>query len=324
MKTHAVQIHEFGAPEVLRYEEVELPEPGSGEVRLLQTAIGVNFLDVYFRKGDFSGIPLPFTPGHEGVGVVEAIGEGVTAVQVGDRVAYQLVSGSYTHHRNIHAERLVPLPAEIDEVQASAMMLKGMTAEYLVRQTYPVKPGDTILIHAVAGGVGLILSQWAKHLGATVIRTVSSEVKADFVKGYGCDYPIVYTKEDFAERVKLITDGAGVPVVYDGVGQATFLKSLDCLQMGGQMVLFGWSSGKVPPFDLHSLNAKSLSVTNPGLQHYTATRQALLNSAAALFDVVSQGIVKIEVNHAYALEQAIQAHHDLEGRKTTGSIALIP
>jgi NADPH2:quinone reductase len=324
MKTYAVQIHEFGSPDVLRYEQVELPEPDFGEVRLRQTAIGVNFLDVYVRKGDFPDKPLPFIPGYEGAGIVEAIGEGVTDVQVGDRVAYQLVGGSYAHHRNIRAERLVSLPAEIDDIQASAMMLKGMTAEYLVRRTYPVKAGDTILIHAVAGGVGLILAQWAKHLGATIIGTVSSEEKADFVRKYGCDHPIVYTKEDFVEQVKMITKGEGVPVVFDGVGQTTFQKSLDCLKVRGQMVLFGWSSGKVPPFDLHRLNAKSLSVTNPGVQHYTATRQELLESAKALFQAVAQSAVRVDVNHTYPLEQATQAHHDLEGRKTIGSIALVP
>jgi NADPH2:quinone reductase len=193
-----------------------------------------------------------------------------------------------------------------------------------VRRTYPIKTGDIILIHAIAGGVGLLLSQWAKHLGAKVIGTVSSQRKAAFVKGYGCDHPIVYTQEEFVKQVKLITDGEGVAVVYDGVGQATFLQSLECIKVRGEMVLFGWSSGKVTPFDLHSLNAKSLSVTNPALQHYTATRQELLESAKALFDVVSQGVIKIEISHTYALEQAIQAHQDLEERKTTGSIILIP
>jgi NADPH2:quinone reductase len=271
--TKAIQIHEHGGPEVLRYEAVEIRKPGSGEVLLRQTAVGVNFLDVYFRKGDYSVKQLPFIPGHEGVGLVEAIGEGVTAVNVGDRVAYQLVIGGYATQRIVPAERLVRLPETISDEQAAAMMLKGMTAEYLVRRTYPVKAGDTILIHAAAGGVGLILTQWAKHLGATVIGTVGNEEKAERIRAHGCDYPIIYTQDDFVERVKEITNGSGVPVVYDGVGQATFMKSLDCLKVRGQIVIFGWSSGKVPPLDVHCLNSKSLSVTNPSVGHYTATRE---------------------------------------------------
>ncbi|MBW4449091.1 MAG: quinone oxidoreductase [Spirirestis rafaelensis WJT71-NPBG6] len=321
---HAIQIHEYGGPEVLRYEEVDITEPGPGQVRLRQTAAGVNFSDIYFREGDLKIQQFPFILGHEGAGVVEAVGEGVTDVKVGDRVAHQLVTGAYASQQIIPADRLVQLPETISDEQGASMMLKGMTAEYLVRRTYPIKPGDTILVHAAAGGVGLILIQWAKHLGATVIGTVSSEAKAELVKAHGCDYPIVYTQEDFVERVREITGGEGVPVVYDGVGKATFIKSLECLKVRGQMVIFGWSSGKVPPFDLHSLIDKSLSVTNPGLHHYTATRQELLESANTLFDVVNNGKVKIEVNHRYPLSQAVQAHIDLQARKTTGSIVLIP
>lgn len=321
--THAIRIYEHGGPEVLRYEEVDVSQPGLGEVRLKQTAAGVNFLDVYFRKGDVTVQQFPFIPGHEGAGTVEAVGEGVTDVKVGDRVAYQLVIGGYTNQRIIPSERLVPLPETISDEQAAAMMLKGMTAEYLVRRVYPVKADDTVLIHAAAGGVGLILTQWAKHLGATVIGTVSSEAKADLVKAHGCDYPIIYTQENFVERVSEITNGEGVPVVYDGVGRVTFMKSLECLKVKGQMIIFGWSSGKVPPLDVHLLNSKSLSVTNPGIQHYTSTRQELLESAKALFGVVSSSAVKIEVNHRYPLSNAAQAHTDLEERKTSGSIVLL-
>ncbi len=320
----AIQIHEYGEPEVLRYEAVEIRKLNPDEVLLRHTGVGVNFLDVYFRRGDYTVEQLPFIPGHEGAGIVEAIGEGVTAVNVGDRVAYQLVIGGYATHRIIPAERLVRLPETISDELAAAMMLKGMTAEYLLRRTYRVKANDTILIHAAAGGVGLILTQWAKHLGATVIGTVSNEEKAERIRAHGCDYPIIYTQDDFVERVKEITNSEGVPVVYDGVGQATFMKSLSCLKVRGQMVIFGWSSGKVPPLDVHRLNSKSLSVTNPSVGHYTATREELLESAEALFDVVSRGVVNIEVNHRYLLSDAAQAHVDLENRKTTGSIVLLP
>lgn len=319
-----IRVHEHGGPEVLRYENVEIVKPGPGEVRLRQTAVGLNFLDVYFRKGDITVKDMPFVPGHEGAGVVEAVGEGVTDSMVGQRVAYQLVMGSYAEERIISASRLVPLPDSISDEQGAAMMLKGMTAEYLVRRTYPVKPGETILIHAAAGGVGLILCQWAKHLGATVIGTVSTPKKAELVKAHGCDYPILYQEEDLVARVKDITGGEGVPVVYDGVGQATFMKSLDCLKPRGLMVLFGWSSGKVEPLNVHMLNAKSLSVTNPNLATYTASRTELLESAKALFDVVGSGAVKIEVNQRYPLKDAAQAHADLESRRTTGSTLLVP
>lgn len=320
----AIRVHGCGGPEVLHYEKIDLQKPSAGEILLRQTAIGVNFLDVYFRRGELPIDQFPFTPGHEGAGVVEAVGEGVTKVKVGDRVAYQLVIGGYATHRMVPANRVVRLPDSISDEQAAAMMLKGMTAEYLVRRTYPVKSGDTVLIHAAAGGVGLLLIQWAKHLGATVIGTVSSQKKADFIKHYGCDYPIVYTQADFVEQVKDITKNEGVSVVYDGVGKDTFIQSLDCLKVKGQMILFGWSSGKVPPFDVHSLNAKSLSVANPSVGHYTASREDLLESATALFDVVARGVVKIEVNHRYSLDNAAQAHADLEARKTTGSIVLLP
>lgn len=319
-----IQVHNFGNPEVLRYENVSIGKPGKGEVRLRQTAVGLNFLDVYFRKGDFTIDELPFVPGHEGAGVIEEIGEGVTNFQVGQRVAYQLVMGSYAEMRIIPVDRLVPLPDWLGNEDAAALMLKGMTAEYLVRRVYPVKAGDFILIHAVAGGVGSILCQWAKHLGATVIGTVSTVEKAELVKTLGCDFPILYKEEDFVARVKDITNGEGVPVVYDGVGKSTFLKSLDCLKSRGLMVIFGWSSGKVEPFDIHLLNARSLSIANPNLGAYTSNRTELLESANALFDVVGSGAIKVKVNHKYLLKDAAQAHTDLESRKTTGSTLLIP
>lgn len=325
MKTKAIRIHEYGDASVLRWEEVELGPPGPGEAQLRHEAVGLNFIDVYHRTGLYPVGALPSGLGMEAAGVVEAVGEGVTEVAVGDRVAYAGGPlGAYARRRNIPAARLVKLPEAIGFEQAAAMMLQGMTAEYLLRRLYPVKAGETILIHAAAGGVGTIACQWAKHLGATVIGTVGSEEKAERARAHGCDYPIVYTREDFVQRVKEITDGRGVPVVYDSVGQATFLRSLDCLQRRGLMVSFGQSSGAVPPIDIGILNQKgSLFLTRPNLAGYTATREELVASANALFEVVASGAVKIEVNQRFPLAEAAEAHRALEARKTTGSTILM-
>lgn len=317
----AIRIHQQGGPEQMRWEDVEVPAPGAGEALIRHTAIGLNFIDVYHRTGLYPLPQLPSSIGLEGAGVVEAIGTGVTEVKVGDRVAYAGGPvGAYCERRVIPAGRLVPLPEAISDRQAAAMMLQGMTVQYLLRSTYRVKAGDTILFHAAAGGVGLIACQWAKHLGATVIGTVGSAAKGDLAKAHGADHVIDYTKEDFVARVKELTGGKGVPVVYDSVGKDTFFKSLDCLQMRGMMVSFGQSSGSVPAFDPGLLSAKgSLYLTRPTLMHYTAARSDLLASAKELFDVVASGAVKIEVHQTYPLAEAAQAHRDLEARKTTGS-----
>jgi NADPH2:quinone reductase len=320
-----VRVHEIGGPEALRFEQVEVGEPGRGQVRLRQTAVGLNFIDVYFRTGLYPAPSLPFTPGQEGAGVVEAVGDGVTEVAVGERVAYAPVLGAYAEARLIQADRLVPLPDSISDRQAAAMMLKGMTAEYLLRRTYPVKAGQTILFHAAAGGVGLIACQWARHLGARVIGTVGSEAKAELARAHGCDFPIRYDREDVVARVRELTDGKGVPVVYDSVGKDTFEKSLDCLVPRGMLVTFGQSSGNIPPLNLGVLSQKgSLYVTRPTLVTYNAAREDLLASAKALFDVVQSGAVKIEINQTFALRDAAEAHRALEGRKTTGSTLLLP
>jgi NADPH2:quinone reductase len=317
---HAIRFHEPGGPEVFKWEEVEVGQPKAGEVRLKHTAVGLNYIDVYHRTGLYPA-PLPAIPGLEAAGVVQAIGDGVSDLKVGDRVAYASGPlGAYSEERIMAADRVVKLPDSISDEQGAAMMLQGLTAQYLLRRTYPVKAGDTILVHAAAGGVGLILCQWARHLGVKVIGTVGNEEKAQLAKQFGCDYPIVYTKEDFQEKVLEITNGKKVPVVYDSVGKDTFLKSLDCLSPLGLLVLFGQSSGNVPPFDLGQLSVKgSLFITRPTLATYTAKREDLVNGANELFDVVSKDIVKINVNQRYALKDAAQAHRDLEARKTTGS-----
>ena len=323
--THAIRIHQTGGPEVLSWEPVEVPSPAAGEIRIRHTAVGLNSIDVYFRTGLYAA-PLPLIPGFEAAGVVEAVGEGVTRFKTGDRVAYSSGPvGAYAEVRNLAADRVVAIPDGVSDAEAAAMMLQGMTAEYLLRRTYKVKPGDTILIHAAAGGVGLIACQWAKHLGATVIGTVGSDEKAELARAHGCDYPIVYTREDFQARVLEITNGAKLPVVYDSVGKDTFAKSLDCLAPLGLMVLFGQASGPVPPFDLGQLAAKgSLFITRPTLFSYTAGRADLEASAGALFEVVKSGVVKIPVKQTYALREAAQAHRDLEARRTTGSTVLLP
>ena len=319
----AIRIHEVGGPEVLKWEEVSVGEPGPGEVRLRHGAVGLNFIDVYFRTGLY-GAEVPFIPGLEASGVVEALGEGVSDLQVGDRVAYAAPpAGAYCEERLMPADRVVKVPEGVSDELAAAMMLKGMTAQYLLRRTFEVKAGDTILFHAAAGGVGLIACQWAKHLGATVIGTVSSDEKAELAAAHGCDHPIVYTRENFVERVKTITAGEGVPVVYDSVGKDTFMDSLDCLQPLGSMVIFGQSSGPVPPMELGLLAAKgSLFITRPTLMTYTAKRADLVATAAELFQVVEQGAVRLEINQRFALRDAADAHRALEGRKTTGSTVL--
>jgi NADPH:quinone reductase len=317
---HAIRFHKTGGPEVLAWDSVEIGKPGQGQVRLRQTAIGLNYVDTYFRAGVYPA-PLPSGIGTEGAGVVEEVGPGVSEVKVGDRVAYAGGPlGAYAEARVMPADRLIVLPASITDRQGAAMMLQGLTVQYLIRRTYRVEKGDTILIHAAAGGIGLILCQWAKHLGATVIGTVGSDAKAELAKANGCHHPIVYTREDFVARVKDITGGKLLPVVYDSVGKDTFMKSLDCLRPLGLMVSFGQASGKVEPFDAGILAGKgSLYLTRPTLNTYAAKREDLVAMAKELFEVVASGAVKIAVNQTYALKDAAQAHRDLEGRKTTGS-----
>lgn len=326
--SHAIRIYETGAPEVMRWEEVSVGEPAPNEARVRHAAVGLNFIDIYFRSGRYP-LQLPSGLGLEGAGVVEAVGSAVTEVRVGDRVAYAGgPPGAYAEVRNLPADRLVKLPDAIDFKTAAAMMLQGMTAQYLLRRTYRVQAGDTILIQAAAGGVGLIVCQWAKALGATVIGTVSSDAKAALARAHGCDHPIIYTRENFVERVKEITGGmgeVGVPVVYDSVGGDTFMKSLDCLRPLGMMVTFGQSAGPVAPVDTQELSKRgSLFLTRPSLFTYIAKRADLVQSAQELFDMVVSGRVKIEVNQTYALKDVAQAHADLAARKTTGSTILIP
>ncbi len=320
----AIRIHRHGGPEVLKWEEVDPGTPAAGEALVRHEAVGLNYIDVYHRTGLYPLPPLPATPGMEAAGVVVAVGDGVTEVAVGDRVAYAgAPPGAYAEMRCLPAHRLVALPAGIGSAQAAAMMLQGMTARYLLKGCWPVAPGTTLLIHAAAGGVGLIVCQWAKHLGATVIGTVGSPEKAELARAHGCDHPIVYTKEDFVARVREITAGRGVDVVYDSVGQATFLQSLDCLRPLGMMVSFGQSSGPVAALDLAVLAQKgSLFVTRPTLMTYTARREDLLAHAQDLFDVVASGAVAIAVRQTYPLSEAARAHRDLEARKTTGSSVL--
>ncbi|HSF21019.1 MAG TPA: quinone oxidoreductase [Burkholderiales bacterium] len=321
---HAMRVHEYGGAEKLRWEEVQVGAPGESQVRVRNTAVGLNFVDTYQRSGLYP-TPLPFTPGAEGAGVVEAVGPKVKEFKAGDRVAYAGPIGSYAEVLLRPADRLVKIPAGIDDRTAAAMMLKGMTAQYLLRRTYRVKKGDTILVHAAAGGVGQILCQWARALGATVIGTVGSDEKVELAKQAGCKHVIVTSREKFSQRVKEITKGKGVPVVYDGVGKDTFMDSLDCLQPLGLEVYFGNASGAVPPFNLLTLTQKgSLYVTRPTLATYTASREDLVKTARDLFAVVKSGKVKIHVNQTYPLREAAQAQRDLESRKTTGSTVLIP
>ncbi len=322
----AIVFNQIGGPEVLRWVDYEPGQPGPGQVRLRHEAVGLNFIDVYHRSGLYPLPALPAIPGMEGAGTVEAVGENVTEVAAGDRVAYAgLPVGAYARERLIPADRLVKLPAGIPARQAAAMMLQGMTARYLLRGCFDVKAGDAILIHAAAGGVGSIVCQWAKHLGATVIGTVGSEEKAAVAAANGCDYPILYRQDDFAARAREITGGRGVDVVYDSVGQATFMQSLDCLRPLGTMVTFGQSSGPVAPLDLGLLAAKgSLFLTRPTLMTYTAKRDDLLVHARDLFEVVEKGVVKVEIGRTYPLSDAARAHRDLEARRTTGSSVFLP
>lgn len=321
----AIRIYQNGGPEVLQWENVTLAAPAAGEVHLRQTAVGLNYIDVYHRTGLYP-VDLPATPGLEAAGEVISVGEGVTDVQPGDRVAYcGGPVGAYATERLIPAHRLVKLPTDISDQQAAAMMLQGMTAQYLLRRTFNVKKGDTILFHAAAGGVGLIACQWARHLGARVIGTVGSAEKAELARAHGCDEPILYQQEDFVARVRELTQGQGVAVVYDSVGRDTFLKSLDCLSPMGMLVSFGQSSGAVESFNPGLLAAKgSLFLTRPTLMTYAAKRDDLLAGAAELFSVVQLGAVRIEVNQQYPLAEAARAHRDLEARRTTGSTILLP
>jgi len=322
----AIRIHEQGGPETMRWEEVPTPSPGPGEALVRHRAVGLNYIDVYFRIGLYKIPSMPATLGMEGAGVVEAVGEGVEGLAAGDRVAYASGPiGAYAEVRAIKADRLVKLPDALSFEQGAAMMLQGMTAEYLVRRTHAVKPGETVLLHAAAGGVGLIMCQWLKHLGATVIGTVGTRAKAELARAHGCDHAIVYTEEDFVARVREITGGAMLPVVYDSVGKDTFMQSLDCLRPRGLMVVFGNASGAVPPIDVGTLAAKgSLYLTRPNLATYTASREDLVASAQALFEVVQKGAVKIEVNQTFPLAEAAEAHRALEARRTTGSTVLLP
>jgi NADPH2:quinone reductase len=321
---HAIRVHEPGGPEKLVWEEVPRPDPKPGEALVRHQAVGLNYIDVYFRTGLYKAPSLPVTIGMEGAGVVEAVGEGVTDLKPGDRVAYAGALGAYAEARCVPADRLVKLPEGISPEQAAAMMLQGMTAQYLLRRTYRVQPGDTILLHAAAGGVGLIMVQWAKHLGATVIGVVSTPEKAELIRAHGADHALL-AGEDIPARVQEITGGAMVPVVYDSVGRDTFLASLDCLRPLGLMVSFGNASGPVSVPDLGILAAKgSLYVTRPTLNTYTAKREDLLATAQDLFEVVRSGAVKIRINQTFPLKDAAEAHRALEGRRTTGSTVLLP
>ncbi|MBN33767.1 MAG: quinone oxidoreductase [Rhodospirillaceae bacterium] len=320
----AIRIHEAGGPEVLRVEDVAVGSPGAGEIRIRHTAVGLNFIDTYQRSGLYP-MALPATLGMEAAAVIEALGDGVSGLAVGDRIAYPMTGGAYCTERVIPADKVVKVPDTVDDNAAAAMMLKGMTVEYLLHRTFPVEAGQTILFHAAAGGVGLIACQWAKALGVTVIGTVSTDEKAALAKAHGCDHTIVSSREDIAERVKEITDGKGVPVVYDSIGADTFETSLASLSTRGMMVSFGQSSGPITSFNPAVLVAGgSLYYTRPGLANYIATHDELELSGTRLFDMVGSGKVRIEVNQTYPLVETEQAHRDLEGRKTTGSTVLLP
>ena len=322
----AIRVHETGGPDVLRYEDVETPAPGKGEALIRHTAIGLNFIDTYFRTGLYPApAGLPFIPGNEGAGIVEAVGEGVSGLTAGDRVAYAAGLGAYAQKRVIAADRLVKVPDGVSDEQAAGMMLKGMTAWYLLRRTHAVKPGETILFHAAAGGVGLIAGQWAKHLGANVIGTAGSPDKIELALAHGYDEVINYREQDFVAEIDRLTSGGKCDVVYDSVGKDTYPGSLDCLKPFGLFVSFGQSSGPIEGFNLAHLSQKgSLFATRPTLFTYVAAREALEQAAGELFDLVSRGIVTININQRYALKDAEQAHRDLEGRKTTGTTVLVP
>jgi NADPH:quinone reductase len=322
---HAIRIHKTGGPEVMQWEEVTVGDPGPGEARVRHTAVGVNYIDTYQRSGLYK-LALPSGMGNEGAGIVEAVGSSVTDIKAGDRVAYQGgTPGSYSEVRVMPAERLVKIPDGVSDRMAATLMLKGLTVQYLLRQTYPVKSGETILLHAAAGGIGLIACQWARALGATVIGTVGSDEKAALAKANGCTHTIVYTRENFVDRVKALTGGKGVPVVYDAVGKDTFPASLDCLSPRGLFVSFGNASGPVPPFDILMLSQKgSLYVTRPTLATYAAKRADLLKAAEEVFAMVKSGKIVNDARQTYLLKDAAGAHRDLEARKTTGSTVLLP
>ena len=322
--TKAVRYHKQGGPEVMQYEDVQVGDPGPGQARIRHTAIGVNFVDTYQRSGLYP-MQLPQVAGNEAAGVVEAIGQGVTDLKPGDRVAYTGLAGSYCEVRVVPADRMVKLPEGITDEQAASMMLKGLTVHYLIHTTYPVKKGETVLWHAAAGGVGLIACQWLKHLGVTVIGTAGSDEKCALAKAHGAEHVVNYSRENFVERVQAITGGKKVPVVYDSVGKDTWEGSLECLRPRGLMVSFGNASGPVAPVNLGILSTKgSLYVTRPTLATHIASRADLVQRAGDLFDAVKSGKVKIETTQRYPLADAQQAHRDLEGRKTTGSIVLQP
>ena len=319
---HAIKVHQTGGPDELRWEAVDVGDPGSGQVRLRHHAVGLNYIDVYHRTGLYPQ-PLPFIPGVEGAGVVEAVGAGVTSIAVGDRVAYAGPIGSYAEERLIDAAQLVALPAEIDFDTAAAMMLQGLTVDMLINRVRPLKAGETILVHAAAGGVGLILCQWAKAIGATVIGTVSSDAKAELARTHGCDHPIVTSREDFVTEVIRVTDGKKLPLVYDSVGRDSFVRSLDCLARRGMMISFGQASGPVTDFQPGLLAHKgSLYLTRPTLFDYIATRPELEAGSAALFAMVRSGQVRIEIGQRFALSDAASAHRAIEARQTTGSTVL--
>lgn len=319
---HAIRIHKTGNPDVLEWQEIEVGEPGPGQARIRQEAAGLNFIDVYHRTGLYKQ-KLPMTPGVEGAGVVESVGPDVTNVSVGDLVGYAGPIGGYSEERLIDADRLVKLPDGISTEQAAGMMLQGMTAQMLLRSVFPVHEGDTILVHAAAGGVGLIMCQWAAAIGATVIGTVGTDEKAELARSHGCAHPIVYSKQDFVAEVAGITDGQKLPVVYDSVGRDTFMRSLDCLKVRGLMVSFGNASGPPKPIPPNLLAQKgSLYLTRPTLFHYIAAREQLEQSANELFDMVASGKVKIDVKQRFALKDAAEAHRQLEARRTTGSTIL--
>jgi NADPH2:quinone reductase len=322
---HAIRVHRYGGPEVLQWEEVEVGDPGPGQVRIRQTAVGLNYIDIYVRTGLYPQPCLPFVPGQEGAGVVTAVGDGVRDLKVGKRVAYAGPIGAYAEERLIAADRVVKLPNGIEDRVAACIMLKGMTAQYLLRRTYKVGPGTTLLFHAAAGGLGLIACQWAASLGATAIGTVGSAGKALIARAHGCAHVINYREEDFVTMVKALTHGKGVDVVYDSIGKDTFPRSLDCLKPLGLWVSFGQASGPVPDFKINLLSQKgSLFATRPSLGNYTETRKDLVETANDLFDVVGSGKVQVAVNQTYPLADAAKAHQDLEARHTTGSTLLLP
>ncbi|MBI4276130.1 MAG: quinone oxidoreductase [Rhizobiales bacterium] len=322
----AVRVHKHGGPEVLTYEDVEVAAPGQGQIRIKQHACGINFIDTYFRMGMYpSPVGMPFVAGNEGAGEVTAVGAGVTDFKVGDRVAYVVGLGGYAAERLLPADRVVKMPDKISYEQAAGMMLKGMTAQYLIHRTFKVQKGTTVLMHAAAGGVGQILCQWANHLGATVIGTVGSKDKAELAKKNGCHHTILYRDEDFVARVKEITGGKLCDVVYDGIGKTTFPASLDCIRPLGLFASFGSASGPIEAFNINILQTKgSLFATRPTLNTYVAKREDLVATAKSLFDVVTGGAVKIPVTQTYKLKDAVKAHRDLEGRETTGSSILVP